>query len=78
MQKQQRGPITRDGHREWILDTKLRKSPPLELIRQISGLRIEQARAELIEQRLQEWSGLGSAAPTRASSKAPGVTAKGR
>ena len=28
----------------------MRKSPPLHLIRQISGLRIEQARAELIKQ----------------------------
>ena len=78
MQKKQWRPFTDDRDGEWIITGKVGKVPPLQLVRQSTGLRIEQTGAELTKQGFQEGSGLGSAAPTRASSKAPGVTAKGR
>ena len=43
-----------------------------------TGPAVKQSRPQLIQKCLQRLMGLSSAAPTRASSKAPGVTAKGR
>ena len=61
-----------------IIETQARQIPPLHLGSQGLGLRVKQSRLQMIQERLQWLMGLSSAAPTRASSKAPGVTEKGR
>ena len=78
MQQQQRSALAEHRHRERIIHTQTRQRPPLHLSGQGLGLRVKQSRPQLIQKRLQRLLGLSSAAPTRASSKAPGVTAKGK
>ena len=78
MQQQQRRALAKHRHREGIINTQARQIPPLHLSSEGLGLRVKQSRPQLIQERLQRLLGLSSAAPTRASSKAPGVTAKGK
>ena len=78
MEQQQRGALAKHCHRERIIHTQARQIPPLHLSSKELGLRVKQSRPQLIQKRLQRLMGLSSAAPTRASSKAPGVTAKGK
>jgi hypothetical protein len=78
MQQQQRRALAEHRNREGIIDSQARQIPPLHLSSKGLGLRVKQSRPQLIQKRLQRLMGLSSAAPTRASSKAPGVTAKGK
>ena len=78
MQQQQRKTLAEHRHREGIIHTQARQIPPLHLSSERLGLRVKQSRPQLIQKRLQRLMGVSSAAPTRASSKAPGVTAKGK
>ena len=70
--------MAKHRHREGIINTQARQIPPLHLSSEGLGLRVKQSRPQLIKKRLQRLLGLSSAAPTWASSKAPGVTAKGK
>ena len=54
MQQQQRRSLADHGDREGIFTAETGKIPPLQLVRQLTGLRIEQAGAELINQGFQE------------------------
>ena len=78
VQQQQRRALPEHSDGKGIGASQARQIPPLHGIRQSPCLRIQQLRAELLQQCGQEGTGIGSAAPTNASSKAPGVTGKGR
>ena len=54
MQQQQWRALSNNRNGEMIVHVQCREVPPLHLVHQISGLRIEQTRAELIKQCLQE------------------------
>ena len=78
MQQQQGWPLPEHRDREGIIHTQARQIPPLHLSGQGLGLRVKQSRPQLIQKRFQRLMELSSAAPTRDSNKAPGVTAKGK
>ena len=78
MQHQQRRPLTNYSHRKGCLKAQTLQRPPLHFQRQVPGLRVQQLGDQTIKQAFQGATGLGSAAPTNASSNAPGVTANGR
>ena len=78
MEQKHRRSLPQDGNRKRVRHSHRWQRPPLKLLSKKRRLRIEEIRAELVKKRFQDPTGLISAAPTNASSKAPGVTWNGR